>query len=143
MAQTWHDLLFAHWPIAPATMRALVPPKLTLDTYDGQCWVGVVPFWMSGVRPRGIPSIPRLSQSPELNVRTYVTVDGKAGVFFFSLDAGSRTGGIDGAGFVPPALFFRGDGSTGGGQRNCLSLHAPQFEGGISRPLWPQRPPRC
>lgn len=90
MAQTWHDLLFAHWPIAPETMRALVPPQLTLDTYDGQCWVGVVPFWMSGVRPRGIPTIPGLSEFPELNVRTYVTVNGKPGVYFFSLDACSR-----------------------------------------------------
>lgn len=90
MMQTWHDLLFAHWPIAADRMRAVVPPQLSLDTFDGQCWVGVVPFWMSGVRVRGTPALPGLSQFPELNVRTYVTVDGKPGVYFFSLDAGSR-----------------------------------------------------
>jgi len=90
MEQTWHDLLFAHWPLSPETLRPLVPAQLPLDTYDGQCWVGVVPFWMSGVRPRGIPPIPGLSRFPELNVRTYVTLAGKPGVYFFSLDAGSR-----------------------------------------------------
>lgn len=90
MAQSWHDLLFAHWPIAADVMRPLVPAQLDLDTFDGQCWIGVVPFWMSGVRARGLPGIPGLSRFPELNVRTYVTFGGKPGVYFFSLDAASR-----------------------------------------------------
>lgn len=90
MVQVWHDLLFAHWPIAFESLRRLVPPQLPLDKFDGQCWVGVVPFWMSGVRARGMPAIPSLSCFPELNVRTYVTYGDKPGVYFFSLDAGSR-----------------------------------------------------
>jgi uncharacterized protein YqjF (DUF2071 family) len=87
MKQTWHDLLFAHWPIASEKLRPLVPQELALDTFDGQCWVGVIPFWMSGVRGRGLPPIPGLSRFPELNVRTYVTYNGRPGVYFFSLDA--------------------------------------------------------
>jgi uncharacterized protein YqjF (DUF2071 family) len=90
MAQTWHDLLFMHWPVSIDRMRALVPAQLPLDTFDGQAWVGVVPFRMSGVRPRYLPGVPWLSAFPELNVRTYVTLDGKPGVYFFSLDAGRR-----------------------------------------------------
>lgn len=87
MRQIWHDLLFAHWPIAPDRMRARVPSELDLDAFDGHCWLGVVPFWMSGVRARGIPPLPGLSRFPELNVRTYVTHGEKPGVYFFSLDA--------------------------------------------------------
>jgi uncharacterized protein YqjF (DUF2071 family) len=87
MTQTWHDLLFAHWPLPVSVMRPLVPPELSLDTYDGQCWIGVVPFRMSNICRRGFPPMPGLSQFPELNVRTYVTYAGKAGVYFFSLDA--------------------------------------------------------
>jgi uncharacterized protein len=87
MKQTWHDLLFAHWPLPAAVMRPLVPVRLMLDTFDGQCWVGVVPFHMSGIRARGLPPLPGLSRFPELNVRTYVTHSGKPGVYFFSLDA--------------------------------------------------------
>src|SRR6266404_1437981 len=90
MAQSWHDLLFAHWPIAPEDMRPLIPAQLELDTFDGQCWVGVVPFWMSGVRARGFPAVPGMSCFPELNVRTYVVCGGKPGVYFFSLDAANR-----------------------------------------------------
>jgi uncharacterized protein YqjF (DUF2071 family) len=90
MAQSWHDLLFAHWPLPVATLRSVVPSALTIDTFDGRAWLAVVPFHMTGVRPRGIPPLPGLSAFPELNVRTYVTVNGKPGVYFFSLDAGNR-----------------------------------------------------
>jgi hypothetical protein len=90
MRMTWHDLLFAHWALAPDALRPLVPPALSLDTFDGRAWLAVVPFHMSDVAPRGVPAVPGLSAFPELNVRTYVTHGGKPGVLFFSLDAGSR-----------------------------------------------------
>jgi uncharacterized protein YqjF (DUF2071 family) len=89
MEQTWNDLLFAHWPIAPEVVRRLVPPILQLDVFEGNCWVAVTPFHMSGIRFRGLPPLPGLSRFPEMNVRTYVTFGGKPGVFFFSLDAGN------------------------------------------------------
>ena len=89
MAQTWHDLLFAHWPVDEKLLRPLVPPELPLDTFQGQAWVAVAPFRMSGIRARGLPPLPGTSHFPELNVRTYVTYRGKPGVYFFSLDAGN------------------------------------------------------
>ena len=67
-------------------LRQLVPPELPLDTYDGHAWVAVAPFHMSGIHARGFAAIPGLSRFPELNVRTYVTLENKPGVFFFSLD---------------------------------------------------------
>jgi len=70
-------------------MRAAVPPELELDLFEGAAWVAVVPFRMSGVRLKCTPALPWLSAFPELNVRTYVTRDGKPGVWFFSLDAGN------------------------------------------------------
>lgn len=87
MRQTWYNLLFAHWPIPPAAMKRLLPAGLELDTYDGQAWVGVVPFGMSKVYPRNTFPVPWLSYFLELNVRTYVKRGDKPGVFFFSLDA--------------------------------------------------------
>ncbi|GHO81920.1 hypothetical protein KSD_96910 [Ktedonobacter sp. SOSP1-85] len=58
MTQTWNDLLFSHWPIKPAQLRSLIPPELEMDTYDGECWVGVVPFSMAHIRLRTLPEIP-------------------------------------------------------------------------------------
>ena len=89
MAQSWHDLLFAHWPVETAKLRAQVPERLRIDTFDGKAWLAVVPFRMTGIRLRRTPPVPWLSAFPELNVRTYVIYDGKPGVWFFSLDAGN------------------------------------------------------
>jgi uncharacterized protein len=86
MFMRWHDLLFLHWPIRPQYIRPLIPTRLELDSFDGWCWIGVVPFHMSGVRPRYVPVPLAL---PELNVRTYVKAPGRSGVWFFSLDAAS------------------------------------------------------
>lgn len=87
MAQTWRDLLFAHWPVDAAEMRRALPAPLVPDTFEGRAWLGVVPFRMTGIRPFGLPAVSRLSAFAELNLRTYVTVGGKPGVYFFSLDA--------------------------------------------------------
>jgi uncharacterized protein YqjF (DUF2071 family) len=87
--QTWHDLLFAHWPLAPDKIRPLVPPELDLDLCDGNAYVAIAPFWMSGIRARLAPPVPGLRTFCELNVRTYVRYRDVPGVYFFSLDAGS------------------------------------------------------
>ena len=89
MTQTWHDLLFAHWPVNRRQLAARIPHALELDTFEGEAWLGIVPFHMTNVAPRAVPALPWVSAFPELNVRTYVTVDGKPGVYFFSLDAGN------------------------------------------------------
>jgi uncharacterized protein YqjF (DUF2071 family) len=89
--QTWCDLLFAHWRVPAETLRRVVPPTLPLHLdSEGSAWLGVTPFVVKGLRPRGTPPLPWLSQFPELNVRTYVEVGGKPGIYFLSLDAGRR-----------------------------------------------------
>jgi uncharacterized protein len=88
VAQTWENLLFAHWPVAPSALRPLIPSGLSLDMFAGEAWVGVVPFRLSHLAPRGAAGRVGLG-FPELNVRTYVTIEDKPGVWFFSLDAAS------------------------------------------------------
>src|SRR4051794_8370159 len=92
MRMTWNDLLFAHWRVEAAAMRARVPSGLEIEEFGGSAWLGVVPFTMSGVRAKWLPPVPGAAVFPELNVRTYVrsTRDGRPGVWFFSLDASSR-----------------------------------------------------
>ncbi|HUY75330.1 MAG TPA: DUF2071 domain-containing protein [Ktedonobacterales bacterium] len=87
MTQVWRDLLFAHWPIPAPAMASLLPPGLTLDTWAGEAWIGVVPFRMTDVTLRGLPQVPPFNRLLETNVRTYVTLDDRPGVYFFSLDA--------------------------------------------------------
>lgn len=91
MGQTWNDLLFCHWPVPPDLIRGVVPAELPLDLRDGSAWVGVTPFFVSGLRLRGTPPVPVLSRFPEVNVRTYVIVDEKPGIYFLSLDTSRRS----------------------------------------------------
>lgn len=91
VAMTWHDLSFMHWPVSVACLRELVPHQLEIDTFEGQAWIGLVPFHMTGIRHRFVPPLPGLSAFPELNVRTYVVAEDKPGVWFFSLDAAHST----------------------------------------------------
>lgn len=88
MYQHWRRLLFAHWEVDPAIISAKLPRGLMLDTFDGRAYVGLIPLLMHGVRPRFSPPMPWVSSFPEVNVRTYVHVNGEhPGVYFFSLDA--------------------------------------------------------
>jgi uncharacterized protein len=89
-AQSWIDLAFLHWRVDADELRRLVPKRLELDTFHGTAWLGVTPFLLTGFRLRGLPPLPRVSTFEELNVRTYVTWDGKPGIWFFSLEASSR-----------------------------------------------------
>ena len=115
MAQTWRNLLFAHWPVPSRPLSHLIPPGLTLQTFDRHAWVGITPFVLTGLRARATPAIAGVSEFPELNVRTYVTADGKPGVFFFSLDAGSALA-VMGARALYSLPYFRA--------RMCVSTGA-------------------
>jgi len=88
--QRWVDLLFAHWRIPAAVARRFVSARVHVEEFDGSSWVGLVPFRMEDVMFRGLPGLLPLSRFPEMNLRLYVTHDGKPGVWFVSLDAASR-----------------------------------------------------
>jgi uncharacterized protein YqjF (DUF2071 family) len=90
LSMRWEDVLFAHWPVDPDAVAATLPASLSVDTRDGQAWLGVIAFVMRDVGPRGVPV--GLS-FPELNLRTYVVhEDGRPGIYFYNLDADDRLG---------------------------------------------------
>lgn len=103
MTQTWHHLLFCHWPVSSRILRKHVPSSLDIDLFDGTGWIGITPFKATNVRLRWLPSLPFIHSFLEMNVRTYVTYKGTPGIYFFSLDASKRLpvwGGRMGA-FLP------------------------------------------
>jgi uncharacterized protein YqjF (DUF2071 family) len=89
-AQTWDDLAFLHWRIPVEAVRERIPEALAIDVYEGGAWIGITPFQVSALRVRGMLPFPRVSTFLETNVRTYVTVEDKPGIWFFSLDAASQ-----------------------------------------------------
>ena len=91
MKQRWLDLLFAHWRVPVEALRAVVHPAIPIDEFDGSAWVGVTPFRVERLRARGTPPLPGISSFLETNVRTYATIGGEPGIWFFSLDAENRS----------------------------------------------------
>ena len=85
---TWQTLLFAHWPMDPGELQRRIPAPLTLDTFDGTGWIGLIPFTMPRFSSTMLPWIG--ASFHECNVRTYVRYRGRPGVYFFSLDAAHR-----------------------------------------------------
>ncbi|GMA62492.1 YqjF family protein [Alicyclobacillus fastidiosus] len=89
MHQTWERVLFAHWPVAAPLLASKLPPAVALDTFDGHAWLSLVLLLVSDLHPRYMPPIPGASAFAQANVRTYVSKDGRPGVWFFRLDANS------------------------------------------------------
>ena len=153
MRQRWNDLLFAHWPVPPASVANHLPAGLEVDTFDGQAWLGVVPFFMDQVRVRTLGqrtlSFPTTRAFPELNLRTYVRSrrTGKRGVWFYSLDAGSplavfgaRT--IFSLPYFPARMVYRRepDGSVSYTSRRLLPRSRPAETRLRYRPIGPVTP---
>jgi len=90
LGQTLDDQLFAHWRVSSEALREHLPDGLDVDEYDGSAWLGVTPFAVTGLRARGMVPLPLVSSFFELNVRTYVTLDLRPGIWFLSLDASSQ-----------------------------------------------------
>lgn len=91
MFQSWAHLSLLHWKVDADQIQKLLPPELIVDTFDGDAYVGLVPFTMHDIRMRNLPKIPTAHRFHETNVRTYVHHNGRQpGVWFFSLDAQSR-----------------------------------------------------
>lgn len=84
--QVWTHLAFVHWEIPPAALAPHLPDGLEIDLFDGTAWIGLVPFDSKSFTQRPLPPLPDAVHLPELNVRTYVTIGGKPGVWFLSLD---------------------------------------------------------
>lgn len=85
--QEWNNALFLHWRASPHELAKLIPKGVFLDTFNGEAWVSLVAFTMGHIRPRGVPSMPVISDFHEINIRTYVVKDDKSGVYFFSIEA--------------------------------------------------------
>ncbi len=88
MFQSWRELLFLHWDFPAEQIQATLPPGLHVDTFDGNAWLGVVPFRMRQLRPWWLPPIPGVTNFLDMNLRTYVHDDrGTSGIWFYSLEA--------------------------------------------------------
>lgn len=88
--QEWNEVVFLHWKVPHDWLFPQIPAGLTIDTFGGNCWISLVAFNMDKARPRLLPAFAPLSDFYELNIRTYVEAEGKAGVYFLSIEASKQ-----------------------------------------------------
>ena len=85
--QEERHLLFLHWRMDPAILRPFVPEQLHVDEFDGTAYITAIPFIMRRMHPRYVPPMPCIGSFLEVDLLTYVSVNGEPGVYFFSLHA--------------------------------------------------------
>ncbi len=90
ISQRWKDVVFLHYKVDPKELQKLVP--FPLDLFEGEAIVSIVPFVMSRIRFPFLLPVPGLSQLLELNLRTYVIVNDRPAVYFFTLDSNHLPG---------------------------------------------------
>lgn len=112
--QEWNKVVFMHWKLPPEVLIPFVPSGLEMDMFEGDAWVSVVVFDMNNIRPKNLPPLSVVSDFHEVNVRTYVKKDGKAGVYFLSIEGSkalscflART--ISGLPYRPALMHRRGN----------------------------------
>jgi uncharacterized protein YqjF (DUF2071 family) len=126
MHHRWETLLFLHWRCAPSHIQSTLPPGLTVDTFEGEAFIGITPFFMRNVRLVGMPMFPGMSFFQELNVRTYAFDHmGTPGVWFYSLDC-NRAMAVLGARIMAGLRYFHAHMS---GRRNTEVTFASRRRG--------------
>ena len=135
MRPRWRELLFLHWPVPPQVLEPLLPAGLDVDTFEGQAYIGLVPFLMRDSRPSWLPNVGLRHLSDdfaEVNVRTYVRRGGQSpGVWFFSLDAASLPAVVAARLWFKLPYFW-------------ARMHTRASGRYYSRRLWPSpKPARC
>lgn len=88
--QEWNNAIFLHWQVNGDELSKFVPAELEIDLHNDQAWVSLVAFTMEKIRPRNLPAFPPISDFHEINIRTYVKYNDKAGVYFLSIEGGKR-----------------------------------------------------
>lgn len=85
--QIWRHVFFIHYKVDPQLIEKEIPFKL--DLHEGSAVISIVPFFMERIRFPYLPPFPMISSLWEINLRTYVEIDGIKGIYFFTLDTDS------------------------------------------------------
>ena len=88
--QEWNNAIFLHYKVDLEELEKHVPKELDIDLFQGESWVSIVAFTMEKIRPKNIPAFSPFSNFHEINIRTYVKMNNKTGVYFLSIEGGTK-----------------------------------------------------
>lgn len=89
-AQREEHVLFLHHRIDPAAMRALVPPELTLQQYDGSAWLAVIACRLTDGYMYRVPMPGFLGDFAEIDCAALVSYEDRLGLYFLGIEGAHR-----------------------------------------------------
>ena len=130
MTQSWHDLLFAHWRVDVSEVRRAVPAAFDLDLFDGEAWLGVVPFYMTNVGLRATPALPWISTFRRTQCSDLRPSGGSARRLLLQPRRRPLAGGRGGAGVSQSALLRSRHDGRASSRRPALRKRASNARAG-------------
>ncbi|MBM3195208.1 MAG: DUF393 domain-containing protein [Chlamydiae bacterium] len=88
LSMIWEDLMFINFSVEQSRLQKLLPKGMEVDLFKNNAYITIAPLTMKGFAYRKLSTFFNPSFY-ECNLRTYVRVNDKPGVYFFSLDAAS------------------------------------------------------
>ena len=89
--QEWNKAVFLHWEVSPNLITPLLPKGIKLDVLNEKTWVSLVAFNMNNIGIRNLPKVPYISDFYEINIRVYITCNGKPSVYFLNMEGSKRS----------------------------------------------------
>src|SRR5699024_6327088 len=85
--QEWQNVLMLHWKVPYDKLRSMVPEALELDTHKNEAYVSLIGFTMHKIRLKNLPSVWLMSHFEEIDIRTYLKINGRIGFYFLNVEA--------------------------------------------------------
>lgn len=80
----WKNVLMLHWKVDASLVKHLLPPQLSVDTFEGGAWVTICVASIDNFRNKLLNIIKQGFSFDQITMQTYVLHQGKPGLFVFN-----------------------------------------------------------
>ncbi|MBL7706154.1 MAG: DUF2071 domain-containing protein [Taibaiella sp.] len=80
----WKNVLMLHWKVDASVIKHLLPPSLSVDTFEGGAWVTMCVASIENFRNKLLNLIKQGFKFKQVLMQTYVIHNGKPGLFVFN-----------------------------------------------------------
>ncbi|RYD96653.1 MAG: hypothetical protein EOP54_13215 [Sphingobacteriales bacterium] len=80
----WKNVLMLHWKVDASVIKHLLPPNLSVDTFEGGAWVTMCVASIENFRNKFLNLIKQGFKFKQVLMQTYVIHNGKPGLFVFN-----------------------------------------------------------
>lgn len=87
----WKDMLMLHWKVDASIAKQLLPPSLSIDTFEGGAWITMTVLTVDNFKTRLLSMIGGKIKFDQILLHTYVLRNGKPGIYIFKQEVEKST----------------------------------------------------